>query len=157
MKIISGGQTGADRGGLDAAIELDVAHGGWAPKGRKAEDGQVPEVYQLDECSRGGYPYRTRLNVYEADCTLIFTHGKPMSGSRLTVDCCIQYGRTYMTIDLDKVVDDRIIDLIVRMVKHGDFEIINVAGSRESKAPGIQQQVKEIMIKVLKRLECPAS
>lgn len=45
-KIVSGGQTGADRGGLDAAIELGIRHGGWCPKGRKAEDGAIPATYQ---------------------------------------------------------------------------------------------------------------
>ena len=40
MKIISGGQTGVDRGALDAAIALGLDHGGWCPLGRLAEDGQ---------------------------------------------------------------------------------------------------------------------
>ncbi len=38
-KIISGGQTGADRAGIDVAIELGIPHGGWIPKGRRAENG----------------------------------------------------------------------------------------------------------------------
>lgn len=37
-KIISGGQTGADRAALDAAIKMGVNHGGWIPKGRKTEE-----------------------------------------------------------------------------------------------------------------------
>jgi len=46
-KIISGGQTGVDRAALDAAIELGIPPGGWVPKGRKAEDGKLPEKYHL--------------------------------------------------------------------------------------------------------------
>ena len=42
MKIISGGQTGADQAALDAAIELTIPYGGWLPKGRKTEDGPLP-------------------------------------------------------------------------------------------------------------------
>ena len=34
-KIISGGQTGADRAGLDVAIAKGIPHGGWIPKGIK--------------------------------------------------------------------------------------------------------------------------
>ena len=43
QKVISGGQTGADRAGLDAAIEMKIPYGGWLPKGRKAKDGGVQE------------------------------------------------------------------------------------------------------------------
>jgi hypothetical protein len=39
--IIAGGQSGADRAGLDWAIGHGVAHGGWCPKGRKCEDGPL--------------------------------------------------------------------------------------------------------------------
>lgn len=49
IKIVSGGQTGADRGGLDTAIHCDLSHGGWCPKGRIAEDGVVPVEYSLHE------------------------------------------------------------------------------------------------------------
>jgi len=45
QKIISGTQTGADRAGIDAAIESGIDYGVWIPKGRKAEDGIVPEKY----------------------------------------------------------------------------------------------------------------
>src|SRR5689334_22568523 len=79
MKIVSGGQTGADRGGLDAAIALGIAHGGWCPKGRKAEDGQVPACYSLAEARSADYRVRTKLNVRDSDATVIFTRG-PLTG-----------------------------------------------------------------------------
>jgi hypothetical protein len=44
-KIVSGGQTGVDRAGLDVALALGIPHGGWCPKGRKAEDGTIPGSY----------------------------------------------------------------------------------------------------------------
>jgi hypothetical protein len=37
-KIVSGGQTGADRAALDWALFHKLPCGGWCPKGRKAED-----------------------------------------------------------------------------------------------------------------------
>lgn len=46
MKIISGGQTGAGRAGLDWAIKNGIPHGGWRPKGRKAEDGPLDAKYR---------------------------------------------------------------------------------------------------------------
>jgi hypothetical protein len=40
-KIVSGGQTGADRAALDWALSRGIECGGWCPKGRKAEDGRI--------------------------------------------------------------------------------------------------------------------
>ncbi len=65
-KIISGGQTGVDRGALDAAIALGMEHGGWCPQGRQAEDGRIPDCYRLEETDSPDYPVRTERNVLEA-------------------------------------------------------------------------------------------
>ncbi|MCD6446738.1 MAG: putative molybdenum carrier protein, partial [Candidatus Marinimicrobia bacterium] len=83
-KIISGGQTGADRAGLDAAMELNIPVGGWCPKGRKSEDGPIDNKYPLQETTSGDYRVRTERNVKESDGTLIFTLGKPTGGTALT-------------------------------------------------------------------------
>ena len=69
-KIVSGGQTGADRAGLETTIELDIPHGGWIPKGRKTEGGGFPEKYHLKEMPTGGYAARTEQNVPDSDGTL---------------------------------------------------------------------------------------
>ena len=76
-KIVSGGQTGADRGGLDAAIAAGVPHGGWCPRGRRAEDGVIPAVYRLVETSSADYAVRTERNVVNSHCPAVFTFGKP--------------------------------------------------------------------------------
>jgi hypothetical protein len=72
-RIISGGQSGADRAGLDFAIEAGLAHGGYVPKGRKAEDGRIDEKYRLTELATNSYPERTKRNVRESDGTVIRT------------------------------------------------------------------------------------
>jgi hypothetical protein len=74
-KIISGGQTGADRAALDTAIKLGIPHGGWISKGRKAEDGPLPDKYQLQEMPTDSYPERTEQNVVDSEGTLIISHG----------------------------------------------------------------------------------
>jgi len=85
QRIISGAQTGADRAGIDAAIEVGIEYGGWLPKGRKSEDGQVPAKYtEMQEMTKGGYPKRTEQNVKDSDGTVIFSYGKLESGSALT-------------------------------------------------------------------------
>ena len=85
-KVISGGQAGADRAGLDFAIEADLEHGGYLPKGRKAEDGRIDERYQLVELPSASYPVRTKRNVRESDGTAIFSLQAELSGgSALTL------------------------------------------------------------------------
>lgn len=83
QKIISGGQTGADRTALDWAIEHDIPHGGWCPAERRAEDGVIPERYRLQETPAHNYEQRTRWNVHDSDATLIVSLAEELSGGTL--------------------------------------------------------------------------
>jgi hypothetical protein len=69
IKIISGGQTGVDRGALDAALAVKFPCGGWCPADRRAEDGSIPGRYPLTPLPGGGYRERTRQNVIDSDGT----------------------------------------------------------------------------------------
>jgi hypothetical protein len=80
ITIISGGQTGADRAALDFAIEHGIAHGGWCPRGRLAEDGRIPASYELTETPSRKYAQRTEWNVRDSDATALFTIGPQVSG-----------------------------------------------------------------------------
>ena len=75
-KIISGGQTGADRAALDFAIKHKIPHGGWVPKGRIAEDGPLPKRYKLTEMPTSNCQKRTEQNVIGSDGTVIISHGR---------------------------------------------------------------------------------
>jgi predicted Rossmann-fold nucleotide-binding protein len=79
-KIVSGGQTGADRAGLDVAIRLGMSHGGWCPAGRRAEGGQIPACYQLTETQSASYVSRTNRNIRDSDATVVFTFEEELSG-----------------------------------------------------------------------------
>jgi hypothetical protein len=93
-KIISGGQTGADRAGLDFAIETGLEHGGYVPRGRKAEDGRIDDKYHLVELSTNSYPARTRRNIEESDGTVIFSLERLLSGgTKLTQDYANKLGK----------------------------------------------------------------
>src|SRR5262245_27188842 len=83
-RIVSGGQTGAERAALDVAIALDIPHGGWIARGRWAEDGPLPPRYRLKETPSSIVSVRTEWNVRDADATVIFSHGKLTGGSALT-------------------------------------------------------------------------
>jgi hypothetical protein len=98
-KIISGGQTGADRAGLDFAIHAGLEHGGYVPKGRKAEDGRIDERYNLIELSTSSYPARTRKNIEESDGTVIFRLERRLSGgTKLTRELADKLGKPVLHI-----------------------------------------------------------
>ena len=95
-KIISGGQTGADRAALDFAIKHNIPHGGWIPKGRRAEDGPLPERYQLKEMPTDSYPKSTEQNVIDSDGTVIISHGALTGGSANTAAMARKHGRPWL-------------------------------------------------------------
>jgi hypothetical protein len=97
-KLISGGQTGADRAALDVAIDLGIPHGGWLPKGRKTEAGRLPAKYQLNELPTDSYPKRTEQNVIDSDGTLIVSHGPLTGGSDYTRQMAEKHGKPLMHI-----------------------------------------------------------
>ena len=85
LKIISGGQTGADRAALDVALTLSLPIGGWCPQGRRAEDGVIPDRYPLLETPERNYQARTRRKIEDSDGTLILNLGQLGGGTALTV------------------------------------------------------------------------
>jgi hypothetical protein len=85
-KIVSGGQTGADRAALDWALAHDVECGGWCPKGRKAEDGPIDPKYPLKETPSAAYVQRTEWNVRDSGATVLFSIEPTLTGgSKKTV------------------------------------------------------------------------
>lgn len=149
-KVISGGQTGVDRAGLDAAIELGIEHGGYAPKGRKAEDGQIPAIYNMEELTKGGFPTRTKKNIESSDGTVIFCQGKPSTGTKLTVDHSEAIQKPFLVVDLDAVITPTAIRMIQDWVAKENIQILNVAGPRQSKAPMVAMMAKKILLTALK-------
>lgn len=144
VKIISGGQTGADRAGLDVAIELGMKYGGWVPKGRKSEDGRVPDKYKnMKEANSSYYPERTELNIIDSDFTIIFSIGKPGPGSVLTANKAKQHCKPYCFVDFLKPL--HVDEIGWKLLNVSDLKVLNIAGSRH-------QQIYEPVKKFLKEL-----
>src|SRR5882672_9816398 len=99
-KIVSGGQTGVDRAALDVAIALRIAHGGWCPAGRRAEDGRIPRCYRLRETTSREYRVRTTRNVADADATLILCDGPLRGGTALTARVAAERRKPLLVVDL---------------------------------------------------------
>ena len=152
-KIVSGGQTGADQGALSACVQAGFPYGGWIPKGRRTEKGKVPARYRMRQHWRRHYPPRTEKNVVDSDGTVIFTYGKPDGGSRLTIDFAKKHGKPCLAVDATRSHDE-IVARVVRWIRRRlpDGAVLNVAGSRRSKAPGIHMAVKRAMRDVLASL-----
>jgi hypothetical protein len=154
-KVISGCQTGADRAGLIAAQNCDLQTGGYVLRNNKTELGEEPELiplYGLTETKSSSYPTRTLQNVNAADATWIFYKGKLERGSLLTKKYCDQLHKKCMTLDIsyvpgpkNKLTNE---EYLINWLKEVKPSILNIAGNRESVAPGIQQYVTELLEKV---------
>lgn len=147
MKILSGGQTGVDRAALDAALKCDIAIGGWCPKGRRAEDGEIDPRYPLRETPSRAYSQRTERNVRDSDATLILYRGAMSGGTRLTASLARRYRRPLLVLDLASDPD-----CATARTWLGEQAIgrLNVAGPREEGAPGIYAQSFAFLLKLLK-------
>lgn len=151
MRIISGGQTGVDRAALDVALDLEMPCGGYCPRGRKAEDGVIPQQYPLQSLSSANYRDRTLKNLLEADATLIFHNGKLTWGTRLTVDMCREYCKPYQTIDASVRIRQQAVELSLMFIDANHFRTVNVAGPRKSQWPEGYNYVYEVLHSVLKQ------
>ena len=145
-KIISGGQTGADRAALDFALEHGIATGGYVPHGREAEDGRIPDRYPgLIETSIAGPANRTELNVINSDATLIFSHGELRGGSKETAKLAKKHKKPFVHIDLSRHSHKDAVALASTWLSKMDPEILNVAGPRASEDPSIYDDVMAIL------------
>ena len=190
-KIVSGGQTGVDRGALDAAIAAGLAHGGWCPRGRRAEDGVMPRRYNLRETPSVRYAVRTAWNVRDSDGTLVLILSSTINrqrqkdndwakalnyfvllvnpglkagamvksficqransillagGTKLTAELTQRFGKPCMIVDLDGVSDA---GAVAEWINENSVGVLNIAGPRESEAPGIAEKARRFVVGVI--------
>jgi hypothetical protein len=134
-KIVSGGQTGVDRGALDVALTVGFECGGWCPGDRMAEDGPIPEKYPLMPLPNGGYRQRTRLNVVDSDGTAILYYEALSGGTRLTRNLCALLKRPYVLVDARQMSEAEAVAVVVEFVEKNGIQTLNVAGPRLSGWP----------------------
>ncbi len=149
-KIISGGQTGADRAAFDFALENDVEIGGFVPKNRMAEDGIIPEQYpNLQETETENYAERTELNVKNSDATIIFSHGKLIGGSRLTAQFAEKYEKPFLHIDFLNSDFAYSVEKTKKWLESINCKQLNIAGSRSSEDLEIYDKTKKFLVDLL--------
>ena len=150
-RIISGGQTGVDRGALDAALDAGFPCGGWCPRGRRAEDGAIPARYPLKEMPATTYRPRTKQNVIDSDGTLVLFFGALTGGSLETLRIAQQLGKPVLTLDCSaKSVEDAAVEAAA-FIEAQKISILNVAGPRESSHTGSTDRARNLLTLILKR------
>ena len=148
--VISGGQTGADRGGLMAAKASGLATGGWMPKGFLAHDGPRPDVaaaFGLQEHASANYPPRTRLNVRHADATVRFARDWNSPGEQATLKFLLKYGKPWRDVEIENPATP---EEIARFLVERRVAVLNVAGNAEQTAPGIETFVVAFLTRVFR-------
>lgn len=143
-KIISGGQTGADQGGLHFALTNNIPTGGHMPKGFKTETGAEPDfeqIYGMQQINSCDYRIRTLINIKNSDGTLIFGD-QHSSGSQLTKMLCNKQDKPVFAIkwpNPNQVNNVTEIHSSLQWLNDNDVDVLNVAGNRESKNNGIKK------------------
>lgn len=131
-----------DRAALDVALELGLECGGWCPKGRRAENGRIPDEYPLRETPTANYAQRTAWNVRDSDATLILTEGELRGGTRLTVLEARRQDRFYKVVDLG---GEKALEAATSWLRDIPVTVLNVAGPRESGRPGIHDRAAGLL------------
>ncbi len=151
-RVVSGGQTGVDRGALEAALAAGAGCGGWCPRGRRAEDGAIPARYPLKETSTSRYIERTRRNVRDSDGTLLLGPGAPEGGTAATLACALRLGRPHLVVDMCATEDEEAAARIVSWVRAEGIRVLNVAGPRASGWAAGEERARAVVGAVLAAL-----
>lgn len=143
-KIVTGGQTGVDRAGLELAIAIGIEHGGWCPRGRLAEDGTIPSRYELVENDSKDYTVRTRQNVIDSDATLILYEQRLRGGTLLTQRVAKEAGKPHLCV----MIEDAAVAELREWLGRCKPTVLNIAGPRESSFPGISSRALDLLLMV---------
>jgi hypothetical protein len=151
LKIVSGGQTGVDRGALEAARAAGHETGGWCPAGRRSEAGPIPPSFGLQETGSNDYATRTRWNVRDSDGTLLIGFGPLNGGSALTAEACREQARPLLILAADRqgVEEAQPLNDTLDFLTRHRVRILNVAGPRESEAPGARAWTRRFVARLL--------
>jgi len=141
--IVSGGQTGVDRAALDWAIQHNIPHRGWCPRGRKAEDGRINDRYNVQETTLDAYAQRTEMNVFDSGGTVIFSLAPYLTGgSELTRYFAEQYSKPYL--HLHKACAHPA-SLLLSFLRQYNIYVLNIAGPRAETEPEVGTFVTEVL------------
>jgi hypothetical protein len=144
--IVSGGQTGVDRACLSWAIRRGLQHGGWCPKGRLAEDGEIPLRYNLRETPSARLAQRTEWNVRDSDATVIFSQSARLSGGSLkTWDACKKFHQPVLHLAAETFTVAESAIRLRQFVREHSVRKLNAAGPRKSEETGAGRFARAVL------------
>jgi len=144
LKIITGGQTGVDRGALDFALDYGYPSGGFCPKSRKSEKGKIPKKYPLIELESNEYIDRTKKNISISDGTLIIKDNQPLGeGTMNTLELCKKYKKPFFIAEINLQPEGYY--KFISWLKINNISGLNIAGNRESQSPGIAKKAYTLL------------
>lgn len=153
MKVVSGGQTGADRAALDAAKAAGLPTGGYAPSHYGTERGPDPSLKTFGLVAGGSLAWRTERNVVTAGATIVFAV-RPSPGSDMTVAMAARHRKPCLVVNPWAPEVEKEVLHFLNMYRPA---VLNIAGHRESKAPGIYARVYGVLMSLLSPPVSPAS
>jgi hypothetical protein len=148
-KIVAGGQTGVDRAALDFALANGIAHGGWCPHGRRAEDGAIPPAYHLEETPQATYEQRTEWNVRDSDATVVFSASETISGGTAFTASCARRQRKPLLHLTSAASVGAAARALARFVTEHQVAVLNVAGPRASEEPATAAHARRVLQRAL--------
>lgn len=163
MRVVirTGGQTGVDRAALDFARRRGLPYGGWCPSGGWAEDhpdapGLLADYPRLAETPSAVPEQRTAWNARDSHATIILVRGAELGRSPGTVftrqSAELVFLRPCLVVDIAAAgaVDAAREWLSRTAIGLGVSELwLNVAGPRESQAPGIYVEAGSFLERLL--------
>lgn len=144
-KIVSCGQTGVELGALDVAIKLGIIHGGWTCRGKRNEDGPLPDLYDLEESLSLGFEDALEKNISESDGTLVISRGKKTPLTQKAVQLALKHQRQFLHLDLSQYSAFEAASLANSWMSQKQIKVVCVTGLKASEAPNIYHQTKKIL------------
>jgi hypothetical protein len=144
-KIVSGGLPGVEKAALDAAIKLDIPHGGWIYKSRKTKNDALPEQYNVKEIDNPSYFERLEKNINDSDGTVILTYGQLISGSNATKDLADKLNKPCLLLELNGCTPIQASSSIRKWMDNHKLEKIFFTGSKPIAAPNLHEEVIRII------------
>ena len=147
IAVRSGGQSGADRGAMDAAQQCGVPVYGWCPAGGWAEDYPTPpgvlELYpQMLETPSSDVAQRTEWNIRDSTCCIVLNTCErgTSRGTDFGYECYDRYGIPHFEIAIDGPAPiDVQVERACEWLRGLDDDgiVLGIGGPRASEYPGI--------------------
>lgn len=144
-KIISSGRTGVELAGLDVAVKLGIAHGGWTPRGLRNEHGPLPERYGLQEVPALGFKHAMEQNIKNSDGTLLVTKGHKTTETRFAVETALSHQRQLLHLDLSQYSSFEAASLASSWVSLQRIKILFITGPSADIDPRLYDQAKKVL------------